>query len=321
MTEELDTARFAALTSNGGDRHLAQAQAAAVRAGDQAAAIDLAAMFTHVAVVAPERLVEIYDGAAAGWFGTAPAAPVVVMPALPEPLSTPSPEFWDTFWALVLDPDVAKDAGEITARTASLSGMVDPSFGPQLIGSLSSYPGVEQAAAGGMPTPFTLEALARCPKGSLGGDLHDLIVDNGFDLEVLDRSTLGLTELPAPLGYLNSRILQCHDLWHLLAGYRTTALHEVAISGFQLGQFGHHYSSVFLAVTMTKVAVGAPVGLPIVLDTILSAYVHGRETPPLLGLPWETIWHLTAEQLRADYGVATYVSPWPADLFEQLSAA
>jgi len=138
---------------------------------------------------------------------------------------------------------------------------------------------------------------------------------------VLDRESLGLADLPAPLDYLNARILQCHDLWHLLAGYRTTALHEIAISAFQMAQFGHHYSSMFLAVVLTKIAATQPDAIGLFLDTILTAWTHGRETPPLIGLDWETIWDRPLETLRAELGVTAYSSPHPADLFEQLRAA
>ena len=167
----------------------------------------------------------------------------------------------------------------------------------------------------------TLQALARCPAGSLGAEFHSLVVDNGFDLEVLDREALGLEKLPAPLPYLNARILQCHDLWHIVAGYRTTALHEVAISAFQLAQFGHHYSAMFLGMVLARVAFEQPQGGKLMLDTILTAWAHGRRTPPLLAVNWPAVWDLPVAEVRAKLRVDPYVSPYPADLFEQLSAA
>ena len=184
------------------------------------------------------------------------------------------------------------------------------------------YPGVAEAAAGGVPSRFALEALAACPDGSLGGQLHSLVVDDGFDLEVLDRDALDLAGLPEPLEYLNLRILQCHDIWHLVAGYETTGLHEVAISGFQMAQFGHHYSSMFLGLVLTKVAFTEPFeGMGFLLDTVLSGYTHGRETPPLLGVEWESIWDRPVADIRSALGVAPYDSPYPAGLLEQLRSA
>jgi ubiquinone biosynthesis protein Coq4 len=172
----------------------------------------------------------------------------------------------------------------------------------------------------GPPPRFTLAALAACPKGSLGRTFHDLIVDNNFDLEVLDREALGLSDLPAPLDYLNARILQCHDLWHIVGGYRTTALHEVAISAFQAAQFGHGYSAIFLAVIAART--NADPGLfGLIMDVTLDAWRHGRETPALIVVDWPAVWAGSIEEVRAGLGVTAFVSPHPADLFEQLKAA
>ena len=145
------------------------------------------------------------------------------------------------------------------------------------------------------------------------------MVDNGFDLEVLDRDSLGLQELPPPLDYCNVRILQCHDIWHLVAGHATSGLHEVSVSGFQMAQFGHQYSSMFLGMLLTKVAFTQPPEVTgFTLDTILTGYRHGRETPPLLAVEWETLWALPIPEIRDRLGVTPYDSPYPAWMLEEL---
>ncbi len=109
---------------------------------------------------------------------------------------------------------------------------------------------------------------------------------------------------------------------HLIGGYETTGLHEVALSGFQLGQFGHHCSSVFLAVILTRAAVTQPVEASgFLLDTILSAYTHGREALPLPGVPREDLWHRPVSEIRASLGVVPYDSPYPPGLLEELRPA
>ncbi|MDO9249773.1 MAG: Coq4 family protein [Phenylobacterium sp.] len=316
MIDPAARACFEARVIEGGDGDDAKRLAASLRAGG-AAQSDLAALLVHAATAAPEKLVLIYDGATEGWLGVAPRGPMIEAHGAPEPIPA---AFWDSFWSLVDDPVANLDAGEVTVRTAALAGTL-PDLQGRVARCAGLYPGVSAAAATGYPKPFTLEALARCPAGSLGAEFHDLIVDNDFDLEVLDREALGLADMPAPLDYLNARILQCHDLWHLLAGYRTTALHEVAISGFQMAQFGHHYSSMFLGMVTSKIALGQAEALPLFLDTILSAWTHGRRSPPLIGLDWERLWDQPADAIRAATGVSLYVSPYPADLFEQMRAA
>lgn len=310
---------FAAAVLAGGDREDARSAAKALRAGEADAPFRVSALCMYVATICPERLVEVYDGLAEGWLGRKPDAPAIS--------GTPrtgdvSDEMWDGIWAIVFDPDAGSDPADITVRTAALTGLLPEAFHERVAAMSRKYPGVESAAAGGLPPRFTLEQLAACPSGSLGGNLHSLVIDTGFDLEVLERDSLGLKELPAPLDYLNVRILQCHDIWHLVGGYETSSLHEVAISGFQMAQFGHQYSSMFLGIVLTKLAFTMPAeGTGFLLDTILTAYVHGRETPPLLGVEWESTWELPVADIRTKLGVAAYDSPYPADIIEQLRSA
>jgi ubiquinone biosynthesis protein Coq4 len=279
----------------------------------------LAAAFAHVAFAAPDRVAQTYDAIARGWLGDGPeVAPIAASGAAPIAID---PSLWPEFWALLDDAARGMDAGEITPRTAALGAHFGQALRDRSAAAAMVYAGVREAAAAGYPPRMTLEALAACPAGSLGNEFYRLIVDNGFDLEVLDREALGLSTLVPPLDYLNARILQCHDLWHIVGGYRTTALHEVAISAFQLAQFGHGYSAMFLAVTAASLAMRDAASHRLIMDVMMTAWRHGRQTPPMIGIPWETVWGRTTEEVRAEFGVTPYVSPYPADLFEALKAA
>jgi ubiquinone biosynthesis protein Coq4 len=162
-----------------------------------------------------------------------------------------------------------------------------------------------------------LATLAAQPEDSLGHDYYRLIIDNKFDLEVLDREAIGLGRLPPALAYLNTRILQMHDIWHLAGGYETTALHEVAISSFQLGQFGHNYSAMFLAVVVASGRFAFPSGLTVLLQVMAEAWRHSRTTPSFMAIPWEAEWHRPLAALRVKFGIEPYRSLIPADLVEQ----
>ncbi|WP_411287825.1 Coq4 family protein [Phenylobacterium sp.] len=311
---------FEAQTVASGSAATAQALAARLKTGLDPADLEaLAALWLHASAAAPERLPAIYDASAGAWLGAPVSAPAVVLAdAAPEAIPQ---AFWDAYWDLLETPGIMLDAGGVTQRTAALSGLLSGGLGARVGKAALAYPGCAAAVDQGYPERFTLAALSRCPRGSLGGEFHALIVDNGFDLEVLDREALGLAHMAPPLDYLNARILQCHDLWHIAAGYRTTSLHEVAISGFQMGQFGHHYSSMFLAMVLSRLAFERPEGGSLMLDIILAGWKHGRESPPLLGVDWPALWTLPTEDIRARLGLVPYASPWPADLFEQLTAA
>jgi ubiquinone biosynthesis protein Coq4 len=299
----------------GGGRDDAAAAGRALRAGAPGAALDVAALALYVALVSPEPLVAVYDGLCEGWLGGAPDGPDVAAP--PEPGAVPD-ALWSGLRDLVFDPDAGRDPADITVRTAALTEFLSAGFHDRVAAMALRYPGVAEAAAAGVPPRFTLEALATCPGDSLGGAIHSFVVDNGFDLEVLDRDAFGLADLPYPLDYLNVRILQCHDIWHLVADHKTSGLHEVSVSGFQMAQFGHQYSSMFLGMVLAKVAFTQPDAVAFTLDTILTGYRHGRETPPLLGVAWETVWDRPIPVLREQLGVTPYDSPYPAWILEEL---
>ena len=275
-----------------------------------------AAEVGHVAFAAPWDLVRVMDRfaerrgfavpgpdrAEAGEAGRAPHA-------VPEAL-------FNALWAIVDGAGGGRSALEFTQATAGLGTHLDPGFRDTQLEVSRNWPGVADAAAQGWPEPFTLAQLASAPPGSLASEFRTLIVDNGFDLEVLDRDALSLRDLPAPLNYLNARILQVHDLWHLVGGYQTTGLHEIAISAFQLAQFGHAYSAWVLAVTLGSASV-EPVRYGVLSGVIAAAWSHGRATPPLLGVDWPSVWAEPIGTVRERLGVTAFESPWPADLFER----
>ena len=318
MSGDTERAGFEALTAGGAEDAAARSLAGKLKASPDPRYLKaLAALWLHAASAAPERSVGLYDAAAEGWLGKPVAGPAI---KLTQPAAEAIPAaFWASLWELVGETG-RPEAGNLTNRTAALSGEVAPAIVARVARAAMGYPGVREAAARGIPQTFSLEALARCPADSLAGVLHRLVTEQGFELEPLDRGQLALDQLPPPLDYLNARILQCHDLWHIVAGYRTTALHEVAISAFQLAQFGHHYSAMFLGMALTRLAFEQPAGGPILLETILTAWAHGRATPSLLPVKWESVWDRPVDLVRSRLGVTPYASPFPADLFEQLSA-
>ncbi len=277
---------------------------------------ELAAAFIAGAFAAPEQNADIYEAAALGWFGEPVKAKRLVARDLGRlPLTK---DFWTAFWDLI-ETSRQLDPGTLTIRTAALGMYIAPEFQQRAADACSAFPGVASIAGLGIPDRIRLDDLKSCPSGSLGEQLYRLIVDNGFDLEVLDRDALALNNLIAPLNYLNTRILYAHDLWHIVAGYQLTALHEVGLSAFQLGQFGHNYSAMFLAVVLASAAFGEPEGFDLLLETILAGWRHGRETAPLILVEWNKVWHKPVDAIRREHGVAPFASPFPPDLFEQLA--
>ena len=298
------------------DRRALQDAVQAAKAGEADGQQRVAAAMAWAAFSCPAAIEPIYDVISSAWLGSGP------LPEFPSelPEAPLEPNFWNAFFSVVDDAEQGYDAASITARVAALGGAVHPSFEQIAEDCARRHPGAAAALINPVPGRTDLDELGTCADQTLGKTLYRMIVHEGYDLEVLDREAIALSALPRSLRYLNTRILQMHDVWHLVAGYQTTASHEIAISAFQLAQFGHNYSAMFLASITTISCTLQPAGFSILMQLIAEAWRHGRETPPMMDIHWEAEWNNSIDTIREAYGIPVYQSSLPADLFESVSA-
>ena len=288
----------------------------AAKEGDANGQRRVAGAMVWAAFSCPDAIEPVYDIIAAAWLGSGE------LPDIPKELPQAPIEagFWDAFFSAVDDAEKGYDAASITARVAALGGCVHPSFRQIAEDCARRHPGAAAALTNPVPGRTDLDELGACADPSLGQTLYRMIVDQGYDLEVLDREAIALSALPRSLRYLNTRILQMHDVWHLVAGYETTASHEIAISAFQLAQFGHNYSAMFLATIITISCTLQRAGFGILMQLIAEGWHHGRQTPPMMDIQWEAEWNRPIEAIRESHGIPVYRSKLPANLFESVAA-
>ena len=282
--------------------------------GDVAARDTIVASLCWSAFCCPAALTITYDLISSAWLRN---ARIVADQKTSIPISATSApldnSFWRAFWAVVDEQDF--DAASITEAVASLGGAVDGTMLALSETAARDHPGAAAALEQPIPDRIDIRELERAPDGSLGNALYRMVTENNYDLEVLDREDIQLTQLPKALQYLNTRILQMHDVWHLVAGYSTSGSHEIAISAFQLAQFGHNYSAMFLAVVM-KSHRSQPRSFSILMQLIMEAWRHGRETPPMMDIVWEQEWNFTIEEIRSRHGIGCYHSLLSESLLE-----
>lgn len=292
---------------------IAEAVAAAKR-GHLQGRLQLTAAISWAAFACPDACPAVCDNIASAWFGSGPT------PEVPKNLSevTLGDSFWEAFWSVVDGPDEGYDAISITVAVASLAAAVPEELAPLVEQHALNHRGAAAAQCNPIPGYTDMSALANCPQDSLGYALHRLILDNGYDPEVLARDDLGFDELPHVLHYLNARILQMHEVWHLVAGYRTTAFGEIAISAYQLAQFGHAYSSMFLAAAMAIGTFNEPRGFNVLMQIITEGWQHGRESPVMMDIDWEQEWDSSLDVIRTRYSIPLWQSVFPQDFLETL---
>jgi ubiquinone biosynthesis protein Coq4 len=240
---------------------------ASAKRGESEGRLQLTAAMTWIAYACPDATTAVCDNITSAWLGSGPTPEVPT--GLPEaPLED---SFWQAFWAVIDGNDEGYDALSITVAVASLGAALHPVMAELADDNAQHHWGTAEAIKKPIPGHTDIEALSECPQDSLGKSLHQMIVENGYDPEVLDREAIALGQLPHSLHYLNARILQMHDVWHLVAGYETTSSNEIAISAFQLAQFNHNYSSMFLAAVMAISTFKEPRGFTILMQIVTDA--------------------------------------------------
>ncbi len=284
------------------------------QAGSDQGRLDVCAAMLWTAFASPAATTSIFDAISSAWL----KQPQADSQDADSKFCSLAEGFWQAFDTVLEGSDTGYDASSITTTVAALNAHVHEQFGELAELAAIDHPGSDHAEFKTAPGLLSLTELSQQPQGSLARELHSMWVDNGFDPEVLDRDAIGLSQLPPALRYLNTRILQMHDVWHLVAGYRTTSLHEIAISAFQLAQFGHNYSGQFLATVACISHRNAPEGFGLLLQTIAEAWQHGRRVTPFMAIQWEDCWHKDIASLRQELSVPAFEGSFPADLIEQL---
>lgn len=162
------------------------------------------------------------------------------------------------------------------------------------------------------PEPFSFDALADLPVGSLGREYHRHIVDNNLNRQIatgyrdfhkmLEASGV-LKNMPDEIKYAVLRGFQTHDLQHIVTGFDTTGLGEIALQAFGLGQVRFLYQSMWLSTVTTRMAYLDPDMTEMLMDAITDGWQLGRTVPNLTTVKWETMLDRQVSDIRREYRI------------------
>lgn len=270
----------------------------------------IAALMAHAAFVDPVSQVAIFDAVADAVAASddSAARAASIIRALPwvatgKPSVAVAAPLWDGFWQLVHNPPtLAQDTLDLTAAVVALGKFYDQRLIDACEVALLQFDGVRELIEQPEVRMKTSD-LEGHAEDSLATDLLTMLRSNGYDLEVIDADTVVMAGNYPAQNRTNRRILQLHDIWHLVGGYGFTGAGEVAISGFQLAQFGQNYSTRFLAVVATMAALQSPQFFDFLLKVTCDGWRHGRETRELIAVPWHLRIADPIARIREDYGI------------------
>jgi len=140
-------------------------------------------------------------------------------------------------------------------------------------------------------TTLDFERLMALPAHTLGHAFARHMADNGLSPDIFQAPP----GAPPDVAYLAQRLRQTHDLWHVVTGYSTGVIDELALQAFTYAQMKAPGPLLLSIVGALRFALGDRRAI----QRIYQGYRRGLSARPMLAVPWESLWELPLAEVRA----------------------
>jgi ubiquinone biosynthesis protein COQ4 len=149
-----------------------------------------------------------------------------------------------------------------------------------------------------IPPAHDLDTLLTLPPDSLGYIYAAEIKRKGFDPNL----HAGMTAT-SDAEYVELRLSQTHDLWHIITGFDTDLIDEIGLQAFHLPQFPYPLATILVATSLISTTLKEPEMLPSLLDAIAQGFQMGKTAKPLFAQKWEEGWEKPLTQWQAELNI------------------
>jgi ubiquinone biosynthesis protein COQ4 len=149
-----------------------------------------------------------------------------------------------------------------------------------------------------IPPAHDLNQLLTYPHDSLGYLYAATLKKVGFDPNLHAGMA---AEFDAQ--YVELRLSQTHDIWHILTGFDTSAIGEIGLQAFHLPQFPYPLATMLIANALMSSTLLAPEELPPLLNAIAQGWQMGQVAKPLFSQKWEEAWEKPLAQWQAELNI------------------
>lgn len=143
------------------------------------------------------------------------------------------------------------------------------------------------------PVPDT-QKLRMLPVGTLGKAYVEHLDTHGFDPNYYRK-----IDVQDDTDYIMMRIRQTHDIWHVVTGFDTHPLGEIAIKGVELSQTHRPMAAAICAGGIFRYMLKQPEEFGACIESIAAGYHLGLRAKSLLAMKWEEMWDRQLDELRS----------------------
>jgi ubiquinone biosynthesis protein COQ4 len=198
-----------------------------------------------------------------------------------------------SFIAMLLDDDSLETVGELTYGLLST-----PSY-EKMAQYLNQNPACASLICDRyIPPNHDLDKLITYPLNSLGYIYATTIKTMGYNPNL----HAGM-EAKTDAEYIELRLSQTHDIWHIITGFDTSFVGEIGLQAFHLTQFPYPLATMLIANSLISVTMKAPEILPELVDAIAKGFQMGKNAQPLFAKRWEEGWEKPLTQWQKELNI------------------
>ena len=149
-----------------------------------------------------------------------------------------------------------------------------------------------------IPPAHDLDRLLTCPENSLGYIYAKVMKKSGLTPNL----HLGMTA-ESDAHYVELRLSQTHDIWHILTGFNTSGIGEIGLQAFHLPQFPYPLASMLIANSLIASTLFDPTQLPSLLAAIGQGWRMGETAQSLFAQKWEEAWDKPLTQWQTELNI------------------
>lgn len=149
-----------------------------------------------------------------------------------------------------------------------------------------------------IPPAYDLNKLLNYPQNSLGYIYAATMKKAGFDPNL----HIGMTA-ESDAQYVELRLSQTHDIWHIVTGFDSSAIGEIGLQTFHLSQFPYPLATMLIANGLMYSTLLAAEELPPLLNAIAQGWQMGKTARALFAQKWEDAWDKPLAQWQAELNI------------------
>ena len=155
-----------------------------------------------------------------------------------------------------------------------------------------------------IPPAYNLDQLLSYAPDSLGYQFAAAMKETGFDPNL----HAGMTA-ESDAKYVELRLSQTHDIWHIITGFDTSEMGEIGLQVFHLPQFPYPLATMLVANSLMASTLLVPEELPGLIEVIIQGLSMGKAAKPLFAQKWEEGWQRPLAQWQAELNIQPISAP------------